>query len=437
MILLKNFIVYIIHNIFLQLLILNEVKSQKFIKPDPRNGHTSTFIHDKLYILGGVTNRNNSSPKETFLYVDFSVSFNVNKINWHNLSSKNSIVPSHHLATTLAVNNTLFLFGGININSHEIMAPAYKFDIQSNLWKIQEINGIPGKQGAISIFDESTIYLFGGSPFTYNINDLFIIKSNDLTWKNANLTNSPFPRAQYGAVLLPNKYIIYMGGYNNGSIPLDQVYLYDIRNDFWTIKQTYGSIPSARYSFSRLDGNNIIIFGGQEDDKTIVENSLYVLNVNNFNWHIPKVTGKIPSSRTSHKAALIGKHMVITFGKGYNQEIEDDLLLLDISNNNEYAWTSYFALSPITNSKSLDQTDAQPDQPDTQSMQSNATNGSDVMTGLIIGAIINGILLIVGTFFLYKWYKNKRIRNNATLPNQINNQGQEIISIPENTELHT
>jgi N-acetylneuraminic acid mutarotase len=210
MILLKNSIIYNIFCIFL-LLLLNEVKSQTLFKPDPRNGHTSTLINNKLYILGGVIDKNNSSPKETFLYIDLSVPFNTNKITWHDLSSKNSTVPAHHLATTSVVNNTIFLFGGISLNRYEMMASTYKFDTQSNLWKIQKISGIPGKQGVTSIFDGSNIYLFGGSPFTYNINDMFIIKSNDLTWKKANLTDSPFPRTRYGAVLLPNKLIIYMG----------------------------------------------------------------------------------------------------------------------------------------------------------------------------------------------------------------------------------
>ncbi|CAB5343147.1 unnamed protein product [Rhizophagus irregularis] len=425
MILLKNFIIYIIFCIFLQLL-LNEVKSQIFIKPDLRYGHTSTLIHKKLYILGGTINGNNSSPKEAFLYIDFSVPFNTNKVTWHNLSSKDSIVPSHHLATTLAVDNTMFLFGGVSLNSYETMASFYKFDTQSNLWKIQEINGVPGKQGITSIFDESTIYLFGGYPFTYNVNDMFIINSNNLSWKKANSTNSPFPRSQYGAVLLPNKFIIYMGGYNNGSIPLDQVYLYDTMNDFWIIKQTSGSIPSARYSFSSilgLDKQSVIIYGGQEDNKTIAKNPLYVLDINNFNWYIPKVTGKIPSSRTSHKAVLIGKYMSIIFGEGYNNESEDDLLLLDISNNNEYIWTSSFTPNNNIQSNQPTSTSSSPSktndiqQPNSQ--LNTKTNYTDVITSIIIGAIIDAILLIVGIFLLYKWYKNKKEQNNATLPNNV------------------
>jgi len=48
--------------------------------------------------------------------------------------------------------------------------------------------------------------------------------------------------------------------------------------------------------------------------------SLYVLDLNNFNWYIPKTTGQIPSSRIKYETVLIGKYMVVTFGK-YNKLI--------------------------------------------------------------------------------------------------------------------
>ena len=48
---------------------------------------------------------------------------------------------------------------------------------------------------------------------------------------------------------------------------------------------------------------------------------LCVLDLTNFNWYIPKVSGNIPSSRNYHKAELIGRFMVITFGN-YNNLIE-------------------------------------------------------------------------------------------------------------------
>jgi len=59
-----------------------------------------------------------------------------------------------------------------------------------------------------------------------------------------------------------------------------------------------------------LDGQRIIIFGGI----TTSEISLYVLDIINFEWYIPKTSGNEPSSRGGHKANVIGKYMVISFG---------------------------------------------------------------------------------------------------------------------------
>ena len=67
-----------------------------------------------------------------------------------------------------------------------------------------------------------------------------------------------------------------------------------------------------------LNNQTIIIFGGTHNP--VINNlppgeALYTLNLNNFKWDIPKYTGKPPSSRAFHKANVIGKYMVISFGK--------------------------------------------------------------------------------------------------------------------------
>jgi hypothetical protein len=66
-----------------------------------------------------------------------------------------------------------------------------------------------------------------------------------------------------------------------------------------------------------LDGQRIIMFGGTatlNSDPLAPEDSLYVLNIVNFEWSIPKTSGQIPNSRMFHKANIIDKYMVITFG---------------------------------------------------------------------------------------------------------------------------
>ena len=63
-----------------------------------------------------------------------------------------------------------------------------------------------------------------------------------------------------------------------------------------------------------LDGQSVIIFGGTSIPAL---DALYVLNLNSFNWFIPKTSGQIPERRAFHRANVIGKYMVISFGK-YN-----------------------------------------------------------------------------------------------------------------------
>ena len=67
-----------------------------------------------------------------------------------------------------------------------------------------------------------------------------------------------------------------------------------------------------------LDGQRIIIYGGTAtptSDTLLPTDSIYVLRLNNFEWSIPKTSGQTPTSRMYHTANVIGKFMIIAFGK--------------------------------------------------------------------------------------------------------------------------
>ena len=87
---------------------------------------------------------------------------------------------------------------------------------------------------------------------------------------------------------------------------------------------------------------------------------------------------------------LINKN-IINFLIGVNQIsqkiqlVESDILLLDISNENQYIWTNNFDPSPPV---------------------SNASDklliNKQVMIGAIVGSLFGGLLLLFGGFFSYK-----------------------------------
>ncbi|GBB99628.1 hypothetical protein RclHR1_03590003 [Rhizophagus clarus] len=400
-------------------------------KPNKRIGHTATLIDNKLYILGGFSA---GHVGKDFFYLDVSVSFNTQNLPWNDLSNIN-IVPSHSDAATVkggASNSSLFLYGGANDTVTDFLV--YIFNPQGDSWNIPKITGnTPVRKSKLTgIIDHTGImYLWGGYNEDINVdvsdvNDMLILDTINLVWGKGSLVGVPTVREYYGGTLLANNNIIYMGGYdsyNGKELTLNQM--------------TSGEIPSGRDSFSivlGLDGQRVIIFGGSATKDLTPEDSLYELNLINFEWRIPKVFGQIPESRMNHKANVIGKYMVISFGYGYdNIPTESDILLLDISNVDEYIWTNEFyplppPLPPSPSSPPLSTSTLNklPSSISKSSIPSSATLPTTTVIGAIIGTLFGAALLSFGGFYLYK---NKCRDDNNQVEKNIDTHGQEIVQL--------
>ncbi|RIA87849.1 hypothetical protein C1645_739822 [Glomus cerebriforme] len=454
----KNSLIYFILWILLQVLVKVNCQTSPFI-PTLVCSHTATLIDNKLYILGG-KDKNAQFVGKEFFYLDVSFPFNTQNLLWHDLSSINMLSP-HNTAASVkggANNNTLFLYVGYTLDPS--MALVYTFDSQSNSWSIPKItgDGTIRKRGITGVIDNNEkMYLWGGcSGLDAFFNDMLILDTINLGWGKGSLINAPTPRCDYGVTILPNNNIIYIGGYNDNTIlmpknrfirgnalTLSEVYIYDTINDNWSIKMTSGKIPSNRLGFSStlgLDGQRIIIFGGAYYEPEYLDTSLYVLDLTNFNWYIPNISGKIPTPRLFHKANVIGKYIVISFGRGYDKSIESDILLLDISNNEEYVWTTTFDPSVPNNTlttPSLASSSSFPLQPSTSNNTSKSTsNITATFTGAIIGSLFSGLLLSsFGAFFLYKWKYNRQKQKDSKPIHKNNNYNQEEI-IPTQENIH-
>ena len=116
-------------------------------------------------------------------------------------------------------------------------------------------------------------------------------------------------------------------------------------------------------------------------------------------------------------------------GKGYDQAIDNDVLLLDINNNDEYMWTNIFDLSAPKST--LPTSSSPPQQP----------NYKSIIIGAVVGSLIGGIFLSFGGFYLYKWNKNrKRQRQALPIPGnevvkdtdheEVKDTDQEVLEIP-------
>jgi hypothetical protein len=113
-----------------------------------------------------------------------------------------------------ANNNTLILYGVVNANT--VMDLVYTYNPLSNSWSIPKITGnIPTrKRGLTGIIDHKGImYLWSGYDDANNkyVNDMLILDTINLVWGKGNLVGVPTGRDDYGAVLLPDNSIIYIG----------------------------------------------------------------------------------------------------------------------------------------------------------------------------------------------------------------------------------
>ncbi|RIA89146.1 hypothetical protein C1645_806424 [Glomus cerebriforme] len=403
----KFSLVYFLLWILFQILVEVNCQSPPF-KPSVSYFHTATLLDNKLYILGGRDSSDNLVEKE-FFFLDVSIPFNTQSLLWQDLSSINTL-PPHNAAASVkdnTKNDTLFLYGGVT--SDQTMALVYTFN---SSWSIPNIAGVnPIRKNSLTGIDhDGKIYLWGGASYDGTFkNDMLILDTINLSWGTGSSVNAPTPRDLYGATLLPNNNIVYLGGINDvtatfsqdliidkgNALTLNEVYIYNTINDSWSTQITSGNIPSNRAGFSTvlgLDGNRMIIYGGIFNNPPgYIDATLYVLDLTNFNWYVPKITGNIPKTRAYHKANVIGKYMVISFGKGYDKSVESDVLLLDISNNEEYIWTTTFELSVPNNTIS---------KPNSSSSQLSNNNSTLTRIIAIVGSLFGSILLSFGSFLL-------------------------------------
>ncbi|RIA95118.1 hypothetical protein C1645_734278 [Glomus cerebriforme] len=396
------------------------------LNPSFRKLHSAVLIENRLYIFGGFMDNADpkllTDPNNVFFYLDMSIPFDTSSLPWRAIPDNDKNLPLESLSTIFTggvaasiggINNHTIFF--INNESTNATSPVHSYDSQNNLWNTQIISGdkpIGRNQMKVITDYKGKIYLLTGFDFTdqagvNRTSGMFILDTINL---NCVIRDAPISRLGYSATLLPNGIIVYIAGSErNYNIPpnnFNEIYLYDTNNDKWDIKLATGNIPTSDAGISSvlgLDGSRIIVFGGVADS----DNFLNVLDLTNYEWFVPEVRGKGPVfNRGEHTANVVGKYMVIAFGSNtisqvkYKSSGESDVLLLDISNDSEYIWTTSFDPTPLTNLNSTSSSPAEP-------LASSENDNKTIIIGCIIGLILLvSILSVVSAYFFIRYREN-------------------------------
>ncbi|RGB33122.1 hypothetical protein C1646_669608 [Rhizophagus diaphanus] len=403
--------------------LLQIVNSQ--LSPNLRKLFSAILIEKKLYIYGGFMDKEDANaqktPDDRFFYLDVSIPFDTSNLPWRTIPDNVKNLPLESLSSIFTgglaasvggvKNETIFFF---NNEKDSTTSPVHSYNSLNNVWNTQNLSGVRpiGRNQMRAITDNNgKIYFLTGFDFTAQevnrANGLFICDTINL---NCVIKNAPLSRLGYGVTLLPNGNLVYMGGGDRNYVPISDgfkvIYLYDPINDKWDSKVTTGNIPPGDVGITTVLGLNrdkIILFGGNNGDS----NNLYVLDTTNYEWYVPEVRGKAPVfKRGEHCANVIGKYMVVTFGSNgvlqakYRTVGESDVLLLDISSESEYIWTTSFDPSSLTNNSTSSVS--------LPSLPSKSKKYFVIKIGFIVGLLL--IIISIGVFmFVRRRKKNANV----------------------------
>ena len=302
----------------------NQIEINGF-KNDNRYGHTGVLRYRNLYIFGGKLIYGKT-------FGDLEI-FNLDNKNWtipQLDTNKRLDLRRNHIASSIG--NQMFIHGGIN-ESGKYLNDSYLLSYKPLKWNIPIINSkielppmayhscclvIPEKIRNSSKFNiykstddikdvnindnikERGLYIFGGKIFdgekvTFNKN-LYILRicQNPLEWIIPKLAGKE-PSERFGCSMSyyeKGNFIVIHGGKNtsllNDTFLLDLFFLNWIEVEYFNkIKE----IPGRYFHKSIIDGNNLFIFGGTNDEN-FLGSEMFIIELDS-NWKCLKERDEI------------------------------------------------------------------------------------------------------------------------------------------------
>ena len=263
--------------------------------PQARDSHSAIIYNNcDMIIFGG----NGLSGKMNDLW-----NFNFNLKKWSEMSnSVKGIWPKardgHN--TAIIYNKYMVIYAGLD-DKDNVIQDVFLYDIENKIWYECEIEGQPiqDKDGQSCCKVGDILYLFGGQgpkDDDYS-NDLFTVqfdipdnleekKPKTIITKVEINKNSlkPSVRASQTCVGYKDQYLIIIGGESKTQEPLNDIWLYDIKEKAYYEIQLEGEEKiDGRFCHTCLvNGDFVAIYGGMQNSETTLDN-LTILGVESNN----------------------------------------------------------------------------------------------------------------------------------------------------------
>ncbi|KAH0794750.1 Kelch motif family protein [Histomonas meleagridis] len=216
---------------------------------------------------------------------------------------------------SIAIRNKVYTFGGEN--NGKFSSNMLIFEVGQNVKLTTISTPIPGRVGHTMTRVNNSIYIFGGNNENEFFTDFweYTIHDNEST----KLSSSSLPKAISGhsSIYFPDTSKIYVfGGMTKQRNLLDKMFVYDIKTGNWEKHPTKGTPPTPRIHHSvTLINQSLYIHGGfTTNNYKEVSSDIYVYDIFNNEWSMPKIKGDKVFPRAYHKALQIGHYIVFIGG---------------------------------------------------------------------------------------------------------------------------
>ncbi|XP_036386200.1 F-box only protein 42 [Megalops cyprinoides] len=184
-----------------------------------------------------------------------------------------------------------------------------------------------------------SMYVFGGctqSSCNAAFNDLWRLDLNSKEWIRP-LASGSYPSPKAGATLVMYRdLLVLFGGWTRPSpYPLhqperffDEIHTYSPSKNWWNcIVTTHGPPPMAGHSSSVI-GSTMVVFGGSLGARQM-SNEVWVLDLEQWSWSKPPVSGPSPHPRGGQSQIVIDEKTLLILGGcgGPNALLKDAWLL--------------------------------------------------------------------------------------------------------------
>ncbi|EDO28608.1 predicted protein, partial [Nematostella vectensis] len=237
------------------------------------------------------------------------------------------------LVVVSAVGSVLYLFGGSNFpEAEDCLDGLYAYDIGTLSWELCPTQGRQPKMlGQTTVAIGDTLYVFGGIYRGEANNKLYMLNTGNLTWTPLVTSGQiPPPRCDHACTVIGEKFYI-SGGSGGEKTWFNDLYCFDTVTLIWHYINAQGHLPFPRslHTICAYHDKDIYLFGGTNDSAKGRSpfNDVFKFNLSKSKWKKLHCEGPMPDRRLGHCAIIIYGQMIVFGGMNDERDFSDVVIL--------------------------------------------------------------------------------------------------------------